>query len=167
MPYGLFVCPMGRGCQAGPPIPFLRSVRQEPMDPWHVGEVAGRPLPPSPCSAGHPGRSREWLRPCLFRQLGRAIRPLSGVIFIEHWISARPAPPGALRANPRFRLGRWLLGRCLSEPVHLVPSCWGIAAAFARAGGPRGKLRETSGNRRPGLFRCRPPGALTPHRTAF
>ena len=43
------MCPTGRGCQAGPPIPFLRSVRQEPMAPWHVGEIAGRPLPP-PCA---------------------------------------------------------------------------------------------------------------------
>jgi hypothetical protein len=40
-----------------------------------VGETAGRPSPPS-CSAGYLGRSREWLRPCLF---GPASAPVASI----------------------------------------------------------------------------------------
>jgi hypothetical protein len=49
------------------------------------------PISPSPCSAGYPGRSREWLRP-------RHVR---------------------------------------SEPLHVAPDCWGIAAARKKQRPPK------------------------------
>jgi hypothetical protein len=62
---------------AGPSHPRFRRPRPHPFDdrnqlaPGALGTQPAAHFPPPPCSVGYPGRSRVWLRPCLFGSFRR------------------------------------------------------------------------------------------------
>ena len=89
---------------------------------------------PPPCSVGYPGRSREWLRPCLFGALSHA--PLGGPRANVDKSLARFRPPAADEHHARLRLlvarnvrprgsGNGLKPMALAEgcPVRVRVSC--------------------------------------------
>ena len=69
---------------------------------WAPGSLGKQPAAhfPSPCSAGYPGRSREWLRPRLF---GGSPRQFSGACRNHHTlfpVVGAQQPPPARRVAP-------------------------------------------------------------------
>ena len=69
---------------------------------WAPGSLGKQPAAhfPSPCSAGYPGRSREWLRPRLF---GGSPRQFSGACWNHHTlfpVVGAQQPPPARRVAP-------------------------------------------------------------------
>jgi len=102
-----------------PALPRLIALVGNEWAPGSLGKQPAAPFP-SPCSAGYPGRSREWLRPRLF---GGSPRQFSGACL------ARPARIRfagqrlPYHQNARTRRARGDRGKCrTNSSLHAIGS---------------------------------------------
>lgn len=95
----LFEAPVrGGGCRTEPP-PLPPPDDRNQLAPGALGTQPAAHFPPAPCSVGYPGRSREWLRPCLFGALPpaaglMAVLSAVGHAVLAHLVRHNPLPKG-------------------------------------------------------------------------
>jgi len=111
---------------------------------WAPGSLGKQPAAhfPSPCSAGYPGRSREWLRPRLF---GGSPRQFSGACRNHHTlfpVVGAQQPPPARRVAPESPGSGPGLFRLSASAALQSPLDWRRASdrSANRSSGRRGDL---------------------------
>src|SRR2546430_17665583 len=104
VPAPTFGLPSGSSVAQGPGLFFPALPRLIALvgNEWSPGSLGKQPAAhfPSPCSAGYPGRSREWLRPRLF---GGSPPQFSGACPNHHTlfpVVGAHQPPPARRGAP-------------------------------------------------------------------